>query len=80
MLFQRHISTLKHRHISTLKRYMSTLNRFNKIECRFNIEVRLCFNVVSTCVCLQGTEQITELNDSNNPHAAILMAIESMTS
>ena len=37
------------------QRLISTLIRFNNIECLFNIEVRLCFNVVSTFICLMGS-------------------------
>ena len=55
MLKQRQISTLKQRHILTLKqRHISTLIHFNKIEYLFNVEVRRCFNLVSTCICLLG--------------------------
>ena len=52
-LKQRHISMLKQRYVSMLKQcQISTLIRLNKIECLFNVEVRRCFNVVSTCICL----------------------------
>ena len=54
-LIKRQISTLKKCQIRTLKqRQISMLIRLNKIKCLFNVEVRRCFNVVSTCICLLG--------------------------
>ena len=54
-LKQRQISTLKQHQISTLKQlHISTLIRFNKIVCFVSVDVRRCFNIVSTSICLLG--------------------------
>ena len=45
--------------------HISMLIRFNKIECLFNVEVRRCCYVASTCICLLSTDYgagSTELN------------------
>ena len=44
--------------LTLFQRPISTLIRFNQIECLFNIEVRRCFNVVLTCIFLLGKARI----------------------
>ena len=55
VIFQRVFST-SYFNVETTS-YFNTWFVLNKIECLFDMKVRRCYNVVSTCICLLGASQ-----------------------